>query len=158
MKPSKAHFRVIYGDGSSGQRTNTYVPVSHFVIEQSRDSELSQSAGIHMALTRHFGRPLTDAEYPVVQTAKVFDAHGRELPPGTFTVVEYSSFFAVRLNATGEEVQMGDGVDSLSVDDEDDTVTLSPGTIGFVEFWTETLNESADDTMAAYFPDNEDVI
>jgi hypothetical protein len=158
MLKSKAHFRVIYGNDSSGGRTHTYVPVSYFTIEQSRDSDLSQSAGIHMALTRHFGRPLTDAEYPVVLTAKVFDAHGRELPPGVFTVIEYSSFFAVRLNATGEEVPMGDGVDSLIVEDEDETVTLSPGTIGFVETWTETLNESADETMAAYFPDNEDVI
>jgi hypothetical protein len=151
MYKSKAHFRVIYGNDSSGGRTHTYVPVSYFTIEQSRDSGISQSAGIHMALTRHFGRPLTDVEYPVVQTDTVYDKFGRKLPPRMFDVIEYSSFFAVRHVESGEEHPMGDGVDALSVKDNGEMIVLSPGTVGFVEFWTETLNESADETMAAYF-------
>jgi hypothetical protein len=158
MLKSKAHFRVIYGNDSSGGRTHTYVPVIYFTVEHSRDYDISQVAAIDAALTRAFGRQLTDVENPVVQTDAVYDTQGREIPPGTFEVIEYSSFFAVRYLKTGEEAHMSDGVDALTVEDNDETITLLPGTIGFVETWTETLNESVDDTMSAYFPDNEDDI
>ena len=71
-----------------------------------------------------------------------------------FSVIEYSSFFAVRHNATGEEHPMGDGVDTLSVDREDgSTETLCPGTPGFIEAWEEALNEDEDETLEAYFPE-----
>ncbi len=67
-----------------------------------------------------------------------------------FSVIEYSSFFAVRHNPTGKEHPMGDGVDTLF--DENDNA-LSPGTEGFVEAWEDALNATPDETLEAYFPD-----
>ena len=66
----------------------------------------------------------------------------------TFSVIEYSSFFAVRHNPTGQEYPMGDGVDTLF--DKDDNA-LSPGMDGFVETWEDALNESENETLEAYF-------
>lgn len=66
-----------------------------------------------------------------------------------FTVVEYSSFFAVRHNPSGDEHPMGDGVDTLF--DHDDK-PLYPGTPGFIETWGEVLNADAESTLEAYFP------
>lgn len=68
----------------------------------------------------------------------------------TFSVIEYSSFFAVRHNPTGEEHPMGDGVDTLF--DADDHA-LSPGSEGFVETWEAVLNSNEDETLEAYFPE-----
>lgn len=70
-----------------------------------------------------------------------------------FSVVEYSSFFAVRHNPSGDEHPMGDGVDSLF--DEDGHV-LSPGTPGFVEMWEGVLNADENSTLEAYFPQHLD--
>jgi hypothetical protein len=67
-----------------------------------------------------------------------------------FSVIEYSSFFAVRHNPTGNEHSMGDGVDTLF--DSNDKA-LIPGSEGFIEAWEECLNSSAGETMEAYFPD-----
>jgi hypothetical protein len=69
---------------------------------------------------------------------------------GRFQVVEYSSHFSVRDTLTGQEASMGDGVDTLF---DADGKPLTPGTPGFVEAWAEALNESEDETLAAYFPD-----
>jgi hypothetical protein len=66
-----------------------------------------------------------------------------------FSVIEYSSFFAVRHNPSGDEHPMGDGVDTL-FDEEGEA--LSPGTPGFVEAWEKALNADEDGTLEAYFP------
>ncbi len=66
-----------------------------------------------------------------------------------FTVVEYSSFFAVRHNPSGDEHPMGDGVDSLF---DDDGHALCPRTPGFAEMWEQVLNTDEDSTLGAYFP------
>lgn len=71
-----------------------------------------------------------------------------------FSVIEYSSFFAVRHNATGREHPMGDGVDALF--DKDDK-PLTPGTPGFIEAWEAALNSTPNTTLAAYFSDEEEV-
>lgn len=42
----------------------------------------------------------------------------------TLSVIEYSSFFAVRHNPSGDENPMGDGVDTLS---DEDGKALVPG-------------------------------
>jgi hypothetical protein len=68
----------------------------------------------------------------------------------TFTVVEYSSFFAVRHNPSGDEHPMGDGVDTL-FDQEGEA--LVPGTLGFIESWEDVLNADARTTLEAYFPE-----
>lgn len=39
-----------------------------------------------------------------------------------FTVIEYSSFFAVRHNESGEEHPMGDGVDTIFDEDGEDSI------------------------------------
>ena len=70
-----------------------------------------------------------------------------------FTVVEYSSFFAVRHNPSGDEHPMGDGVDTLF---DDKGHALCPGTPGFVETWEEVLNTDEDSTLEAYFHDRID--
>jgi hypothetical protein len=67
-----------------------------------------------------------------------------------FSVIEYSSFFAVRHNPTSKEHPMGDGVDTLF--DENDEA-LSPGSEGFVEKWENVLNADAEETLEAYFPE-----
>jgi hypothetical protein len=66
-----------------------------------------------------------------------------------FSVIEYSSFFAVRHNPSGEEHPMGDGVDTLF---DEDGNALSPGTFGFIEAWEEVLNADVRSTLEAYFP------
>jgi hypothetical protein len=68
---------------------------------------------------------------------------------GRFTVIEYTSFFAVRDTQTGEERPMGDGVDVLF---DADGNSISPGTEGFCEQWAEALNADQAETLAAYFP------
>lgn len=67
----------------------------------------------------------------------------------TFSVIEYSSFFAVRHNLTGDEHPMGDGVDTLF---DDDGKALKPGTPSFVESWEQALNADEQTTLEAYFP------
>lgn len=66
-----------------------------------------------------------------------------------FSVIEYSSFFAVKHNRSGDEHPMGDGVDSLF---DDDGQALKPGTAGFVETWEQVLNADEQTTLEAYFP------
>lgn len=66
-----------------------------------------------------------------------------------FSVIEYSSFFAVRHNPTCDEHPMGDGVDSLF---DDDGVALKPGMPGFIETWEQALNADEQTTLEAYFP------
>ncbi|MCA9078661.1 MAG: hypothetical protein KDA93_26785 [Planctomycetaceae bacterium] len=66
-----------------------------------------------------------------------------------FTVVEYSSFFAVRHNPSGDERPMSDGVDTLF---DDDSHALCPSTPGFVETWEAVLNADENSTLEAYFP------
>jgi hypothetical protein len=68
-----------------------------------------------------------------------------------FSVIEHSSFFAVRHNPSGDEHPMGDGVDTLF--DQDGKV-LVPGTPGFVEIWEDVLNAYARTTLEAYFLDH----
>lgn len=67
-----------------------------------------------------------------------------------FSVIEYSSFFAVRHNPTTQERPMGDGVDALF---DDEFHALSPGDDGFREEWENRLNEDEQDTLEAYFPE-----
>lgn len=65
-----------------------------------------------------------------------------------FSVVEYTSFYAVRYNPTGEERCMGDGVDVLF---DDDDKPIPPGSEGFVEAWEAFLNADTRETLQAYF-------
>lgn len=68
-----------------------------------------------------------------------------------FSVIEYSSFFAVRHNPSGDEHPMGDGVDTLF--DESDRA-LSPGAPGFGEASEQALNSDEQSTLEAYFPEH----
>lgn len=80
-------------------------------------------------------------------------AHGRRRKKGkvkTFTVVEYSSYYAVRHNATGREAGMGDGVDTLFTPTNR---PMSPGSEHFRKTWERVLNHNSSDTLEAYFPD-----
>lgn len=69
--------------------------------------------------------------------------------PQLFSVIEYSSFFAVRHNPTGDEHPMGDGVDTLFHEDDH---ALSPGTPSFTAKWEHVLNADEQSTLEAYFP------
>ena len=71
-----------------------------------------------------------------------------------FTVIEYSSFFSVRHNPTGDEHSMGDGVDTLF---DEEGRALSPGTPGFIETWEAILNTDKEITLKAYFPEHVEV-
>jgi hypothetical protein len=68
-----------------------------------------------------------------------------------FSVVEYSSFFAVRHTPSGDEHPMGDGVDSLF---DDDGHALCPGTPDFISAWEQVLNADAASTFESYFPEH----
>ncbi len=68
-----------------------------------------------------------------------------------FTVIEYSSFFAVRHNPSGDEHPMGDGVDTLF---DEDGKALVLGTPEFIECWEAVLNAEARTTLEAYFPEH----
>ncbi|HZZ79985.1 MAG TPA: hypothetical protein VFE62_15810 [Gemmataceae bacterium] len=67
----------------------------------------------------------------------------------TFAVIEFSSFFAVRHNPSGDEHPMGDGVDTLF---DEEGKALVPGTSAFVDAWESALNEDEQATLEAYFP------
>lgn len=66
-----------------------------------------------------------------------------------FSVIEYSSHYAIRLNSTGEERPMGDGVDSVFDSNGD---YISPGDPRMIPLWEEDLNEYPEETLNAYFP------
>jgi hypothetical protein len=66
-----------------------------------------------------------------------------------FSVIEYSSFFAVRHNPSGNEHPMGDGVDTLF---DEDGKALVPGSPGFIASWEYVLNADTQTTIEAYFP------
>ncbi len=66
-----------------------------------------------------------------------------------FTVIEYSSGFAVRHNPTGQERWMSDGV-GIEFGTEDAPLTV--GMPGFCDAWTKSANEDGD-TLEAYFPE-----
>ncbi len=68
-----------------------------------------------------------------------------------FSVVEYSSFFAVRHVPSGDEHPMGDGVDTLF---DEEGRALSPGTPDFVQAWENALNADEGGTLEAYFPEH----
>jgi hypothetical protein len=77
------------------------------------------------------------------------DQEGGHYMAQLFSVIEYSSFFALRHNPSGDEHPLGDGVDALF---DSDGKVLVPGTPGFVHVWTEVLNTDARTTLEAYFP------
>lgn len=65
-----------------------------------------------------------------------------------FSIVEYTSFYAVRDNATGKEHPMGDGVDSVFTPTGK---AMQCGTEHFRKTWERMLNASATETAEAYF-------
>ena len=67
----------------------------------------------------------------------------------TFSVIEYSSFFAVRHIPSGDEHPMSDGVDTLF---NEDGTALCPGSARFTETWEDVLNADELSTLEAYFP------
>lgn len=71
----------------------------------------------------------------------------------TFSVVEYSSFYAVRHNPTGEERPMGDGVDAVFIDGDDGAENVPAGDPRLIPLWEDALNADEDETLAAYFPE-----
>lgn len=91
----------------------------------------------------------------------ILKIHDLEIPKGDFVVNEWSTGFEVEHVASGKTHWLSDGVDVLSYfyDYPDQvkmvakSITLSPGVFGFVELWTETLNEDASTTYEAYFPE-----
>ena len=70
----------------------------------------------------------------------------------TFSVIEYSSFYAVRHNPTGEEHPMGDGVDTIFLDTDDGMETVQAGDPRLIPLWEDSLNADEDEVLAAYFP------
>jgi hypothetical protein len=70
-----------------------------------------------------------------------------------FNVIEYSSFFAVRHNPSGDEHSMDDGVDTLF---DEDGKALVPGSPSFTEIWEAVLNADARTTLEGYFPQQEE--
>lgn len=85
----------------------------------------------------------------------VFDHKGWiEVPIGAeaprFVCIECSSFFEVYDTQSGRRASMGDGVDTLF--SEEDTA-FRPGTPGFVDLWTASLNQDPQETLEAYFPE-----
>ena len=149
MFKSKAHFKV-YHPGKV-----TLVPVSYIAIIQSQRTKSEESA-VRLALEAVLGHKVRgDVKYNKGPLTPFYDYNGEDIPPGAFTVIEYSSGFDLKHNQTGQTHWLSDGVDVLSYDEgyDGDMVTLSPGTLGFDVLWTEEMNNSKSETMEAYFPD-----
>lgn len=70
--------------------------------------------------------------------------------PRLFSVIEYSSHYAVRHNPSGEQHTMSDGVDCVF---GKNGKALRPGTESFRKKWEDSLNDNESETMEAYFPD-----
>lgn len=68
----------------------------------------------------------------------------------TFTVIEYSSFYAIRHNESGKEHCIGDGVDSVFTPNGK---AMRCGTERFRKIWEKSFNDCENDTMEAYFPE-----
>lgn len=81
------------------------------------------------------------------------DFEGDEPVLPEFTVIEYSSFYAVRQNSTGDEHPMGDGVDVLL---DEDCKSIMCGTEEFRQLWEDALNADATSTREAYFPEGDE--
>lgn len=87
-----------------------------------------------------------------------FDPEMWEDPP-RFVCVENFSHFEVLDTYTGRRAAMGDGVDTLfgpEFKDENGVyheAPFKPGIPGFVDFWSDSLNEHEFDTLEAYFPE-----
>ena len=79
-------------------------------------------------------------------TCKVLAREAEGLP--RFSVVEYSSYYAVQDNDSGKEHVMGDGVDTLF---DAEGKAISPGTENFRVMWEMMLNEDENETERAYF-------
>lgn len=77
----------------------------------------------------------------------------RPVPERLFQVNEWSSGFEVQHVPTGKTHWMSDGVDALF---DEEGHAFSPGDPGFRELWEHVLNETPDETLAAYFPDEFD--
>jgi hypothetical protein len=154
MHKSRSHFRVRHNG------IETFVPVSYFTIIQSRDFETDEATTIRLALEESSMIAVAmgaDCD-PVLDKGKVFDEHGQPIEAGTFTVNEHSSGFSVTHNESGENHWLSDGVDALGFDEgyqTEEEVTLHPGTLGFVELWTEAMNHDGE-AMQAYFPHLDD--
>ena len=65
-----------------------------------------------------------------------------------FSVVEYSSGFAIVNNQTGKQHWLSDGVDALFTKSGK---AMRPGSEYFRKTWERSFNQNADETMEAYF-------
>lgn len=72
----------------------------------------------------------------------------------TFSVIEYSSFYAIRHNATGKEQSLGDGVDALTIyNDNDEPESIHAGDPRLIPLWEKCLNDDEEEMLALYFPE-----
>jgi hypothetical protein len=69
---------------------------------------------------------------------------------GRFAVIEYSSGYEVMDRVTNQTAWMSDGVDVMTSDDPD-APAPEIGTEEFRAAWEAALNDSADETLEAYF-------
>jgi hypothetical protein len=156
MHKSKAHFKVIHNG------IETLVPVSYIAIIQSRDFGTTEEQAVRLALNEVSMIAVAmgddcEFKYDKGPLTPVYNEEGNEIPPDTFTVVEHHSGFELIHNPTGKTHWLSDGVDAIGFDegygDDEEPVTLSPGVLGFVELWTEDMNNSESETLEAYFPE-----
>ena len=147
MHKSLTHFKVEHG-------VQVYlVPASYVTIIQSRDFETSEKQAVRLALSVVIGRPLEDWE-EIKYNKTAMNDKGHIYEPGMFTVNEHSNGFSLTHNPSQENHWLSDGVDTLSFDEgyDGEEVTLHPGTLGFVEVWSESANNPEWETLEACFP------
>lgn len=150
----QSHIRVEYNDGTG--RKVAFVPAIQCSLEQSRDYETDEHSAVYRALARQL--KVDEATLTVVayDGKEAYNESGVRLNAQVFTVNEHLSGFSLTHNPSGRDHWLSDGVDVMTVDDDDEDfgeVTLHPGTIGFTMAWSDMMNNALSETMEAYFPD-----
>ena len=147
MTSSKACFRVQHNG------IETFVPVSYFAIIQSRNYETTPKQATRLALEEVTKIEMDDNFDHVITWTPLYDDKGNVIEEGEFTVSEHFNGYSLTHNKSGKNQWLSDGVDCLTAEDGDNgDVTLNPGTVGFVEFLTEQMNNDFF-VLEAFFPE-----
>lgn len=140
------------------RREFVFVPallVSKIQSDQCRGDQ----EGVELATAKHLNVPKGSIEVIVWDKYVPYNDKGEPITGQPFKVEEHMNGYSLTHVPTGRNHWLCDGVDVMSVDDDEaefGSITLSPGTVGFIMAWTDSMNNNASETMEAYFPGTEE--
>ncbi len=154
------HFLIRYKNINDESWNQLYVSCRLICGFQSVNYTTTEEQALKRAVAYVLGTSvlnIEDVEFDEKQIA--VDILGQPIID-TFVINEHMSGFSLTHVSSGKNHWLSDGVDVMSIelfeDEDEDEVTLHPGTLGFVEAWTDTFNQSVGETLEAYFPDLKD--